>query len=70
MSITIAERKIPDLLPFRAIARKLRVPVGWLKDEAAAGRIPHLKTGTQYMGRLSVIEAVLAERAKREGVKK
>ena len=67
MSVILAERRIPELLPLGTIARKLRVPAGWLKSEAAAGRIPHIPTGRQHLGRLDVIERVLAERAGARG---
>lgn len=45
------------------MARYLGVPVGWLKSEADAGRIPHLKAGRSYLFNPEAVEAVLAKRA-------
>lgn len=55
-------------LPLTVVARRLRVPVAWLKTEAEAGRIPHLKAGKQILLVPEVVQKVLAERATREGV--
>jgi excisionase family DNA binding protein len=55
-------------LPLSIVARRLRVPVGWLRAEAQAGRIPHLKAGRQILLHPEAVQKVLAERAKQEGV--
>jgi hypothetical protein len=52
-----------SLLPLNIIARRLRVPVRWLRDEALAGRVPHLDAGGKLMADLAAVEAVLHERA-------
>jgi hypothetical protein len=49
------------------MARRLRVPVRWLRDEAGAGRIPHLKAGKALLFDPETVERVLRERARREG---
>lgn len=36
-------------LPLGACARRLRVPPRWLREQADAGRIPHLRAGSQYL---------------------
>lgn len=52
-----------DLLPIGPMARRLRVNVGWLSDEADAGRVPCLKAGKRYLFAPEAVERVLAERA-------
>ncbi len=54
--------KTPTLEPLRFIARRLRVPVKWLRDEALAGRIPHLNAGGQILANPENVEAALAAR--------
>jgi hypothetical protein len=52
------------LLPIGQMARALRVPVAWLRQESEAGRIPHLKAGRQLLFHPETVRLVLAERAK------
>ena len=52
------------LLPAGPMARRLRVPVGWLKSEADAGRIPHVRAGRSYLFDAETVFDVLVERAK------
>ena len=47
---------------------RLRVPVKWLRAEAEAGRVPHLKAGKALLFDPEAVERVLLERAQREGV--
>ena len=58
----------PKLLNAGSLARKLRVPVAWLKTEADAGRIPHLRAGKAYLFDPQAVESVLVERARTEGM--
>lgn len=53
------------LLALPDLARRLRVLPKWLRDEADAGRIPHLKAGRQRLFNLAAVEATLALRAGR-----
>jgi hypothetical protein len=53
------------LLPLNVVARRLRVPVRWLRAEAEAGRIPSLRADNQFLCNLTAVEAVLLERARR-----
>jgi len=53
----------PQVLPANQMARYLGVPVSWLKSEADAGRVPHLKAGKSYLFNPEAVEAVLAKRA-------
>ena len=45
------------------MARHIRVPVAWLRAEAEAGRVPHLRAGTQLLFDPETVERVLLERA-------
>ena len=49
-------------LPLRLIARRLRVPFKWLRDEAMAGRVPCLAAGGKLLAKEQAIEAVLLAR--------
>lgn len=53
------------LLPVGPTARILRVPVKWLRQEAEAGKIPHLKADKVFLFDPEAVEAVLLERARR-----
>ena len=57
-----------DLIPLPALARKLRVPASWLRAEADAGRLPHIRAGRQHLFSLQRVIAILATRAAREGL--
>ncbi len=48
------------------MARRLRVRVRWLRAEAAAGRLPHVRADDQYLFDPAVVEQVLIERAQRD----
>ncbi len=54
----------PALLPIGPTARRLRVPVSWLRAEALAGRIPHLQAGPRLLFDVGTVERLLIERAK------
>ena len=51
-------------IPLGAMARRLRIPAAWLRQEAEAGRIPHLKAGAVLLFDPQTVEALLRERAK------
>jgi hypothetical protein len=57
----------PKLIPQGPLARGLRVPAKWLREEALAGRVPHLKTGQVILFDPETVERVLVERARQEG---
>jgi hypothetical protein len=59
--------EVDQLVPINVAARWLRVPAQWLKEEAEAGRIPHLKAGKAVLCDLAAVEAVLLERARLTG---
>ena len=54
----------PQLLPAGAMAQRLRVTTGWLRDEADAGRLPCLRAGDRYLFHPETIEQMLVERAR------
>ena len=57
----------PKLLPVGPTARFLRVPIKWLRDEAEAGRVPHLKAERALLFDPHAVERVLVERAQKNG---
>ena len=53
-------------IPIGLMARRLRVSVAWLRSEAEANRLPHLKADSQVLFDPELIEAILLERARKE----
>ena len=51
------------------LARRLRLPRDWLKDEADAGRLPCLRVGKRRLFNLDAVKAVLCHRALTAGLK-
>lgn len=47
----------------RRTAFLLGLPVSYMRDEAKAGRVPHLKIGRQYRFNLEAVERELVARA-------
>ena len=47
------------------MARRLRVPVRWLRNEAEAGRIPHVQAERVLLFDPATVEQVLLDRARR-----
>lgn len=56
----IEENKKP--LYLGAMARRLRVPATWLRAEAEAGRIPHLRAGSALLFDPEVVERIVFDR--------
>jgi hypothetical protein len=54
----------PKLMNLAATARHLRVPAKWLRAEAEAGRIPHLRAGATLLFDPDAIEQLLLERVR------
>lgn len=52
-----------QLLSLPALAQALNLPEGWIKTEADAGRIPHLRIGKRYRFNLEAVIRTLAARA-------
>jgi hypothetical protein len=55
------------LLPCNLIARRLRVPVKWLRAECLAGRVPCLIAENKILCDLQSVESALLERVRTEG---
>ncbi len=51
------------ILTLAELAEALRLPYRWLRAEADAGRIPHLRAGKKYRFVLPAVERALAARA-------
>jgi hypothetical protein len=49
------------------MARRLRLPVKWLREEAEAGRVPCLKAGRAFLFDPDAVEKALVERAQKNG---
>ncbi|MFH1110368.1 MAG: hypothetical protein V1790_14400 [Planctomycetota bacterium] len=66
----------PISLPI--LARRLRIPVKWLRGECEGGRIPHVKCGSEFLVHAATVddpmvlmgayERLLLDRAKSEGM--
>lgn len=52
------------LLPLGPTARRFHVPVSWLRNEAMAGRIPHLRAGKALLFDPEAVQQELLRRAK------
>ena len=57
----------PRLLTIGAMARRLHVPATWLRAEALAGRLPHLRAGQRVLFHVDTVEQILLERARTTG---
>ncbi len=55
------------LMPLGPAARLLSVPSTWLRAEADAGRLPHLRAGSKYLFDVDAVERLLLERARQGG---
>lgn len=43
------EKRTPTLFTLRAMAAHLRVPQKWLREQAEAGKVPAVSTGSGYL---------------------
>ena len=66
---TTHEHETPPLVPLATMARRLRIPMNWLRAECEAGRLPHLRAGRAILFDPEAVDRVLAERARCEGVR-
>lgn len=55
------------LLPLSLMAKRVRVPVSWLRAEAEAGRVPALAAGKTFLFDAEAVEECLLARARGEG---
>jgi hypothetical protein len=70
MAIMTTANPPPRLVPLRTVARRLGLPLAWLRAEADAGRIPVLHAGRAYLCDPDAVEAALLERARQGDVPK
>jgi excisionase family DNA binding protein len=56
-------------VPIRQAAHRLGVPATWLRTEALAGRLPHLRVGRRLLVDPEAVRAALVLRAVEEGRK-
>ena len=61
------EHETSQLLSLPALAQDLNLPKSWIKAEADAQRIPHLKIGSRYRFNRAAVVRVLAKRAAERG---
>ena len=54
-------------LSLRRAAVRLGVPAAWLRAEADAGRVPHLRVGRRLLVNPQAVERVLLERSQQAG---
>jgi hypothetical protein len=52
------------LLPLGVTANLLSVPAAWLRAEADAGHLPHLRAGSKYLFDVDTVERLLLKRAR------
>jgi excisionase family DNA binding protein len=50
------------------LAARLGLPVRWIKSEAKAGRLPHMRVGRRWLFNEQTVRDCLTARAGREGV--
>lgn len=53
----------PKLLGLGTMARRLRVSTAWLRAEAEADRLPHVKAAQQILFSPDAVERILLKRA-------
>ncbi len=52
-----------EVLSLRRMARRIGTTQAWLREQADAGKIPHLKAGKRYLFHPPSVEKMLADRA-------
>ncbi len=57
--------KTQQLVSIGHLARRIGVPVAWLRTEAEAGRLPAARAGDGYLFDLDLVERILLDRAQR-----
>jgi len=56
-----------DLVSLSTAARRLGVPARWLRAEAHAGKIPHLRAGSRVLVNFDALRELLLSRAAARG---
>jgi hypothetical protein len=60
----MSDAKTELFLPLRRAAVRLGVPMAWLRAEADAGRVPHLRAGRRLLVNPEAVERALLKRAR------
>ena len=60
----MADQRTPYFIPLKLAARRLGVPLAWLRDEIESGRLPGLKAGRAILVHVPTVAKQLTERAK------
>lgn len=66
MSTQQIQDGLESFVSLRVAAGRIGVPTAWLRGEAKARRIPHLRAGKRLLFNVREVEAALRERAARE----
>jgi len=53
-------------IPLHALSQRLGLPAAWIRAEARAGRIPHLRAGRRLMFNPDAVESILIDRARQQ----
>jgi hypothetical protein len=64
--LTIAGMNSDRILPLRMMARRLGVTQKWLREQADAGVVPHLRAGNRYIFEPNATEESLAKEAAKD----
>lgn len=56
----------PKFVPVHIAAVRLGLPIAWLKIQAAAGQLPHVKAGRRLMFDVDAVHQTLLERCARQ----
>jgi hypothetical protein len=54
------------VVPLNRAARRVGVPPGWLRQEAAAGRVPCLRAGHRFVFEVDSLATALATRIRQQ----
>jgi len=64
---TTEVQETETFVPVRRAAPRLGVPAAWLKAEALADRLPHLRAGRRLLMNVATVERALQDRAAKAG---
>lgn len=59
----MSEERLPEVLSSYELSERLRIPAGWIRQQAKAGHIPHLRAGRRMLFNPAAVIAALAQMA-------
>ena len=62
--MSIIEQPPESFVSLQCAAARLGVPTAWLREEAQANQVPHLRAGRRILFNIETVERALIERAK------